>query len=384
MTPSLRVLAFLLLAMLIGGCLSTPPAQTGTPSTTANHLPHTPTSSTTPSTIHQSTPSNVPSTPAIAGSHAIASLEEVTINGVTQWLLIRGVNASNPVLLVLHGGPGKPLMPLHHRGLHLLEDEFVVVHWDQRGTGKSWRLPPGEGQPSTAALVHDTLALTDYLRERLDKEKILLLGHSWGTVLGVHAVARRPEHYAAYIGVSQVVDMQAAEDESYTWALAEAERRNDATAVDELTALGPPPYDGLEAIEIQRRWLDRFGGVTHRVSNQEAAAMMVESPEYTADDLRHLRDGHHAILTERWEEVMSANISNVTLPSEVPTYFFVGAHDRLTSENLTRDYARAHGVAEDHILVFNDSGHTPFLDEPEAFRAAMHDVLEEVHASTRA
>ena len=137
---------------------------------------------------------------------SVARLEQVELEGMEQWILIRGTDTRNPVLLWLHGGPGAAQMPLARHFNGELEDDFIVVHWDQRGAGKS--NPPGFDETTMylERYVADTLELTLYLKELLQKDKIYLLGHSWGSQLGLRVVEEAPHLYHAYIGVSQWVD----------------------------------------------------------------------------------------------------------------------------------------------------------------------------------
>jgi pimeloyl-ACP methyl ester carboxylesterase len=136
-------------------------------------------------------------------STSIASLERIKLGGVDQWILIRGWNKSNPIVLFLHGGPGMPAMYLAHAFQRELEKHFVVVHWDRRGAGKSY-LSGVEGDLSVRQTLDDTYELTRLLKNRLGKKKIYLVGHSWGTYLGMLAASEHPEYYSAYIGIGQL------------------------------------------------------------------------------------------------------------------------------------------------------------------------------------
>src|SRR5215472_13594064 len=142
-------------------------------------------------------------TPSIRGPNSIASLERIRIGGVDQYILLRGNDTSLPVLLFLHGGPGMPAMYLAHAFQHELEKDFIVVHWDRRAAGKSYR-EDISGTLNTGQLVADTLELTNALRARFHQDKIYLLGHSWGTYLGMLVIAGHPELYRAYVGIGQL------------------------------------------------------------------------------------------------------------------------------------------------------------------------------------
>ena len=156
-------------------------------------------------------------TPATGAGNGIAVLEPIPLGGMDQWILIRGEDRSNPVLLWLHGGPGSPQMPIAHATTRALEAYFTVVHWDQRGAGKSNHEGFEESSMSLEQFASDTHALTQYLKQRLGVPNIILLGHSWGTMLGARVVSRWPEDYAAYVAVGQVVNTPRATAMAVTW-----------------------------------------------------------------------------------------------------------------------------------------------------------------------
>jgi pimeloyl-ACP methyl ester carboxylesterase len=147
----------------------------------------------------------------------IDKLEAIDINGTMQWILIRSSDALNPILLYLHGGPGHSLIPFAHVATSQLTDRFTVVYWDQRGAGLSYEAGLPEGTLNVRQLVEDTVATTEYLRGRFGKEKIYLLGHSWGSTLGSLAVQEKPELFAAYVGVGQVVNQRSLYEGRLAW-----------------------------------------------------------------------------------------------------------------------------------------------------------------------
>ena len=138
-------------------------------------------------------------TPKIRGADSIASLEKIRLGGIEQIVLIRSKDVSNPILLFLHGGPGSPLMPFAHVSDRELEKEFIVVHWDQRGAGKSYSKNTNPANLTIEHYLSDTHELIRYLCERFGKEKVFLLGHSWGSYLGIMTTHRHPELLHAYI-----------------------------------------------------------------------------------------------------------------------------------------------------------------------------------------
>ena len=191
-------------------------------------------------------------TSAIAGPDPITELVPAQIGGMTQWVLIRGADRTGPILLWLHGGPGSAQMPIH-RVTAALERDFVVVHWDQRGAGKS--SPPGF-DPTNMTLEQfliDAREVTALLRERVGGQPIIVLGHSWGTMLGARLVASWPEDYAGYNGVGQQVDTMRGAEMTLDWLRQVAPEHD-------LTELAPESFRDHDLFSSCRRWKRRAVG----------------------------------------------------------------------------------------------------------------------------
>ena len=172
---------------------------------------------------------------------SIALLEAVELGGVKQWLLIRGKDVGNPILLWLHGGPGAAQMAVARHFNRELEEHFVVVHWDQRGAGKSNPRGFDESTMSFERFIADVHELTGHLKARCGQERIYLLGHSWGTQLGLRVVQARPEDYHAYIGVSQVTSVGASHEIAHRWLRGRLEEQGRRKDLERLAALGCQP-----------------------------------------------------------------------------------------------------------------------------------------------
>jgi proline iminopeptidase len=193
----------------------------------------------------------------------------VDINGLEQWIVIRGRDLSNPVLLLLHGGPGFPIsfMAPHFADW---EQDYTLVLWDQPGGGATNARSPGrEGPLSIERYVRDALAVAEYARARLSKDRIALLGNSWGTMLGVTMVQRRPELFGAYVGTSQVASGPDGRRLGYELGLKAARERGDAAAVAALETVGPPPYARFGDFLVRQTYTNPPGAPP---SAREAAA----------------------------------------------------------------------------------------------------------------
>src|SRR5579885_2886921 len=214
-------------------------------------------------------------TPSVGTSNGVAQLQPVEINGYPQWLLIRGQDVSSPVLLFLHGGPGESNMWLAHYTMQELEQHFVCVNWDQRGAGKSFHPGPNPESMTIDQFVQDTIALIELLRVRFGQRKILLLGHSWGSVLAMKVAAARPDLLYAVIGMGQVVDNKRGEDLSYRYVLKCAHAEHNRKAIRILEQLGESDTFKKDSTFVQRRWLAHYGGMIHALDTGAVISILL-------------------------------------------------------------------------------------------------------------
>ena len=311
---------------------------------------------------------------------SIASLEKVTLGGAVQWLLIRGEDATKPVILFVHGGPGAAEMAVLRVSTRELERHFVVVVWDQRGAGKSY----GPIEPKAANIrqfVADTRELSELLRRRFHQAKIYLAGHSWGSALGVLTVKQHPELFHAYIGIGQVVDMKENERLSYEWTLTQAEQAGDSSAVATLREIGAPPYSGdwLAATITQRRLLGKYHGEAHGSSNGALPLFIAglwNASEYTLPDKINFFRGAIASMRLLWPELLTVNLFEQAPRLEVPVYLMTGRHDYETPHPLAERYVEVLQAPHKELVWFEDSAHFPNLEETAKFdRVLIEQVL---------
>jgi pimeloyl-ACP methyl ester carboxylesterase len=214
---------------------------------------------------------------------------------------MRGDDISSPVLLWLHGGPGAAQMPVARSFNADPEKDFLVVHWDQHGAGKS---NPGDFDESTMTFqqfLEDGHELTEVLKERFDKQKIYLLGHSWGTQVGIKLAQAYPEDYYAYISVGQVVDPAATQQVSYDWLLEQIENEGNQADLNRLHALGLPPYNDHEKYVEYINLVDSYGG-DFDVSMSKLVWIGLKAPEYNLGELLAWFRGANRGSGPMWED----------------------------------------------------------------------------------
>lgn len=310
---------------------------------------------------------------AIVSPNGIGERTRLHIGGIDQWLSIRGRDLRNPVLLVLHGGPASPDMPLAWTFQSPWEDYFTVVEWDQRGAGKTYSsnseaaMAPGM---TIDGMVHDAAEVVAYLRKRFHKQKIFVMGHSWGSVLGVELAQRHPDWLYAYISVGQIVNMRRNESEGFDYALRAARGDGNAAAVRELESIAPyPGREGLtlDRVGIRSKWEMHYGGLAWgRKDFQWAADAWHLSPEYSEKEVKGIDQGSLFSLRHLLEPLLAVDFDDTTR-FRCPVVMFVGAHDYTTAQDLSLQWFDKLQAPSKRLVVFADSAHMIMLEQPGRF-----------------
>jgi pimeloyl-ACP methyl ester carboxylesterase len=310
----------------------------------------------------------------------LATLEQVTLHGSKQWVLIRTEDVTNPVVLFVHGGPGTSQLGLMRRNTQPLEKHFTVVNWDQRGAGKSFDAGRDGSRMTMADFVDDIIELSSQLAARFHQERIVLVGHSWGSAIGMLAVAKRPDLFAAYVGIGQVSSMPEGERISYDWTLEEARRAGDTAAVDALIGIGPPPYTGdwRSKLMTERRLLGRFGGEYHG-SRVGALGVVLENlvraTEYTVVDRINFFRGILASIDALFHELLRTDLFADVPEVKVPVYFCLGRHDYEVPSPLAAEYFDALKAPKKQLVWFESSAHMPHTEERAKFHRFMIETV---------
>ncbi|MBC8484611.1 MAG: alpha/beta hydrolase [Bacteroidetes bacterium] len=318
--------------------------------------------------------------------NGINSLEKIKLGGIDQWILIRGWNRSNPVLLFLHGGPGAPLFT-YARDIGVkakLERHFTLVYWEQRATGKSFSLSIPEESMTIEQLVSDAFELTEILKDRFKVPKIFLVGRSWGSLIGLLTAKRYPELFYAYIGIGQIVDPLENDRISYRYTIGIAERSGNEEALNDLRNIGEPPFNFKELI-IQRKWLTEFykNMMAEKFNNnpQNHLKILLSTPEYSLIDILKMGLDPFFSIKHLWnDKFYKTNLFEQIPQIEVPVFFLAGRYDYFTpSEIVENYYHKLTSSKGKHIIWFEKSGHYPELEEPKKFYEIMiNKVLREI------
>lgn len=309
----------------------------------------------------------------ITPAAGIDVLEPVQLGGVQQWIRIRGQDRALPVLLFLHGGPGIPEMPFAYVNAEL-EKHFVVVHWDQLGAGKSFNpaIPPGSMR--IEQLVSDARELVNLLRQCFGQDQIFLAGHSTGSVVGVLLARSDPQLFRAYIGISQVANLQMTESFLYDFAVRAAAKTANSKAQRKLREIGPPPFATAKHLQISQKWVDAFAPDKFGAISFARLRLLFFSPDCTLLDLVRIVRGAEFSFEHLWREMFMRDLFREVPRLDVPVYFLEGRNDRVVAGEIAEKYFEALEAPRGKQLIwFEHSAHWPQLDEPGKFQ----EVLDE-------
>lgn len=300
---------------------------------------------------------------------SIAELASVDVNGHDLTLLIRGHHQENPVMLFLAGGPGGTELGAMRRHLPELEEHVTVVTWDQRGSGSSYSELDPLDTLTLERSVDDTIAVTNYLRDRFDQDQIYLLGQSWGSTLGVLAVRAHPELYRGFVGTGQMVSQRATDQIFYDDTLAWARANDDDGLVDELEAIGPPPYDELFDYETVLAHEHDVYPYDHG-PNSEGEAQMSENlfvEEYALIDQIHALGAFLDTFSVLYPQLQDLDFRETATEFEVPMYFVQGAHEAEGRAAVFDDWYPMIDAPTKDLIVLETAGHRPLWEQPDEF-----------------
>ena len=308
----------------------------------------------------------------------------VTINGVKQGMFIEGKDLSNPILLYLHGGmPEHFLTDRYPTGL---EDYFTVVWWDQRGSGISYDPNIPKESINLEQLIADTIEVTNYLRQRFDKEKIYLMAHSGGTFIGIQVAAQEPELFYAYIAVSQVSDQLKSESLAYEYMLAQYRENGNSKMVRQLEAAPVSMEQGISEgyLRLRDTAMHNLGiGTTHEMKSVITGIFIpsLVNQKYTFTEKINLWKGKsQSGVSSMWNEMISTNLANKIRELEIPVYFFEGVYDYTCSFSEAEAYFRELSAPIKGFYIFTQSAHSPVFEEPQKVQLIIQeDVLQGVN-----
>lgn len=300
---------------------------------------------------------------------AIDKTAFVPLGGIEQWINISGADRANPVLLVVHGGPGEAQWP-QAEVFKPWEKDFTVVQWDQRGSGHTFgRYGTHTPDVTLGRISKDGVELAQYLCRELGKKKIIVLGHSWGTFVAIHMVQMRPDLFAAYVGTGQGVSWSAMVNTQFGLLLAKARRDGDQATVKELEAVGNPArLDGEHYFRLMNK--HNFRSLWAPSDQAWLQHLRAQAPQLDAshpEDFKNLNDGMEFSGERVLPDQMAANLLKTAC--HIRTAFFVieGEEDVLTPTQAAIDYFKRVKAPKKDLILVPNQGHFAWMTSPDKF-----------------
>ena len=314
-------------------------------------------------------------------SGSISTIEKVMLGGQEQYLIIRGADSTKPVMLFLHGGPGSPEFAFMNNTNRAIENDFVMVYWEQRGAGKSYSKDIPVESMNLSQFISDTRELSELLALRFKQDKIYIMGHSWGSFLGILTAYEHPELFHAYFGVGQVCYQYKGEQISFEWAKEQADKSNNEDAIEALSEIDFPDSLAnsdiwMDFLMVERNYVTQFGGgVLHDINGMwPVIKMVLNAKEYTFSEKMKYMSASLFSIKHLWPDVINTNLFNDIDSMQVPVYIFQGIYDYQTPTSIAKDFFDQLKAPQKEFFIFENSAHSPVMEEVDKFNAIVREI----------
>jgi pimeloyl-ACP methyl ester carboxylesterase len=295
-------------------------------------------------------------------------LEKLPVNDDAQWVHVQGSNAGKPLILFLHGGPGFSQMafaPILHEEL---AKYFIVVNWDQRASGKSFSRKKDYSRLTLNTYVQDTVSLVKTLLRKHEQKKLYLVGHSWGTLLGMHVIKNEPDLFYAFIGTGFGVDFHDGETQSIEYLLQEARAKKDKKAISQLIDVVFPITENTfdEYVKMKSKYMSKYGGYFYTKPMKLLRKIFIRlffTGIYSIKDYIKMMDGLRIGREVGKRVLLSTNLTKQIPKVDVPVHFFIGRHDQHTSCRKAQEYFEKLQAPQKTWKWFEASAHSPLFEE---------------------
>lgn len=310
--------------------------------------------------------------------------EFVPINGIDQYLFHSGTSMTNPVMLFLHGGPGSAESLFTRAFQEKWEEDYTVVHWDQRGAGKTLTRNP-QKLPTIDLLLQDLFEIIQYLKMRYNKQKIVILGHSWGSVLGSVFIRKHPEEIAYYIGAAQVVNMLENEQVGYNKVKELIEQSGDTKSLKKLESIGEYPGN---RIVFNRDFLKKCEKV-RKLQGKYKLAIKIDlgiwitvfkSPIFRFSDIIAFLKIFKANANLH-QFLGDFNLRAEKTDYKVPIYYVLGGNDWQAPYVIAQNYFEEIEAPNKEAFIIPDAGHMTMMDQPDLFYEALQKIKQKEEAN---
>jgi pimeloyl-ACP methyl ester carboxylesterase len=320
----------------------------------------------------------------MASPRPISRLESIRLGGTEQWIRIQGKDTSNPVLLLIQQGPGLPMLneAADDSRLWHLEDDFVMVYWDQRACGKSFSRAIPPQSMTVEQLVSDAHELIQALTQRFNVAQVYVAGFSLGGTIAALAASRYPAVVRAVVCVALDVQFDEAERVAYEFAIEQATRKGNKRALRELQMMGPPPHLNSKSFGTRAKWVTNFGGANRRATYTQLLLktlwQLVRSPDYALSDIVGTLRGMRFAQDHLLPEMAGLDLLQMVPQLDVPVFLLQGRHDRVAPPNIAEQYYQAVEAPKGKQLIwFEESAHMPQYEDPGKFRETLLTIKQQ-------
>lgn len=297
-------------------------------------------------------------------------MEKLLIGNTEQWIYAKG-DHSKHILFFIHGGPGFPELGAHNWFTRPLEVDFLVVHWDQRGAGRSFHDNIPIESMTVEQLVKDAQEIIEYILKKYKKEKVVLAAHSMGTVIGFNLIEKYPQLFYAYVGINQIVHRGIEEMQSYKKAIFLAEKSGNKRAIAELKRIQPPSngiYFDFSQLALQRNWLVKLGGFTpHKMIAWKTYLAVFLTWEYNLKVRFNLFKSMKFSIEILWRDFSKTDYLSSKHTINIPVFFLMGRYDCITFTELAEKLMSMISAPIKQVIIFEESGHLLCYEEKEKY-----------------
>jgi len=307
-------------------------------------------------------------------------LAKFNIGNCDQYALIRGNDINNPIMLILHGGPGMSDMNFADKYDKNLQKYFLVVHWDRRGTGKSYCSKIRNSDISFELLLNDIKEFINFLLKIFEKKKVFLVGHSAGTMLGLNFASLYPELLYAYIGIGQFVDFISNEKLKYSYIIDKAKKYHNEKVLGELEQIKFPNDDFFKDFENYKliwKWLEHYEGVYYKEKNMKKLRRETASSSvYSLVDYFKLIAGSKYTISKLWNEITSFSTKELSKFFSIPIYFIYGKSDKATSPEEGNKLFEEISAPKKDFFIIERAGHFPQYENHVEYERIINEILK--------
>lgn len=310
----------------------------------------------------------------------------IEVNGIEQGMFIRGENKDNPIVLYLHGGPGTPMLQFvtYLEEDERLEKDFTVCYWDQRGSGMTYSKTTDPSTMTVEQMVEDTKVVTEYLKKRFKQDKIYLIGHSWGSYLGVKVAEKYPKDYFAYVGIGQVTDQTQSERLAHDYMLNHAIDIHDEEIIKKLEPIdiNEESFPSINyLVKVRTGILNRYkiGHLHQGLKTTDMIKALFVFKGYTLKEKIKWVQGADFSMEYLFPVVLSNNLFESSTEFQIPFYIVQGDYDYQVSQVLAEKYLNTITAPKKEYFSFSDSAHSPNMEETKKFVEVFQRIGMENH-----